>query len=610
MHVPYDIEDDIANPATVEKKVTMTVQSRTRKTKEEAESHGPDVPGDATIYTYTFGCGHNVSDGEYMAGQLIEAGYRVTDNFDIADAYLINSCTVKNPSEDHFVTLLRRSKGTGKPVVVAGCVPQADQQNKEWNDVSVVGVRHIDKVVDVVAEALRGNTVRLLSNNTGERIPTLALPKVRRNQFIEIIVINVGCLNHCTYCKTKAARGNLKSWPIEEVVDRVRQVLAEGVVEIRLTSEDTGAYGIDINTDIVALLDAIVEVLEGTNVMLRIGMSNPPYLLKHLHEVARIMNHPNVFAFIHIPVQSGSNAILSVMEREYSCEEFEQCVNIFREKVPDISISTDIICAFPGEGDEEWQETMDLCRRVVFPILNISRFYARRGTPAAAMPQIPTQIAKKRSVELTNFYNTYSLYDHLVGTTHSFWLTETAHDKHSLVGHTKTFVQVLVKPDTCNLGDYVTVQISRATKYSVFADVVAVDKDARMRLIEASKQKVLSSSTAKRSRSVKTTAHQSNTIIDSHATNKVPPPKTDCDAAVCCGGVCSEESADRNETERTSGQQAARNQRARFPSITASSQFHIPSFINNNRNGLLAAAAITSVVSVLVHRLLLTRKNM
>ena len=438
------------------------------------------------IFTHTFGCGHNVSDGEYMAGLLTNAGYQVTDTFEGADCYVINSCTVKNPSEDHFVTMLRKAKSTGKPVVVAGCVPQGDSSNKEWADVSILGVRHIDKTVDVVEQALKGTKVRMLSNETREAIPALALPKLRRNKFVEIIPINVGCLNHCTYCKTKAARGNLKSWPVDEIVDRVRRVLREGIVEIRLTSEDTGAYGIDIETNIVVLLEAIIRVLEGTKVMLRVGMSNPPYLLKHLQGVANVLNHPNVYAFIHIPVQSGSNAILDVMKREYSREEFDRCVNTFRERVPGISIATDIICAFPGEGQAEWQETVDLCEKIKFPVLNISRFYARRGTPAATMKQIPTDVSKKRSVELTALFNSYSTYDSLVGTTHSFWIVEVAHDKHNLVGHTKAFVQVLVDPSQAALGDYVTVRITSATKYSVTGVVVQADSVSAQPTLPAS----------------------------------------------------------------------------------------------------------------------------
>jgi threonylcarbamoyladenosine tRNA methylthiotransferase CDKAL1 len=454
------------------------------RTRSAADRAGTDVPGDATVFIHTFGCGHNVSDGEYMAGQLAEHGYRITDNFQVADCYVINSCTVKNPSEEHFVTMLRKAKQTGKPVVVAGCVPQGDQSNLEWSDVSVVGVRQIDRVTEVVTEALRGNTVRLFSDDTAkeprrsqslDHLPSLSIPKIRRNRFIEIIPINVGCLNNCTYCKTKHARGDLKSWSVADIVTRVRQVCAEGLVkEIRLTSEDVGAYGIDIGTNIVELLRAILLVVEGTHIMLRIGMSNPPYLLRHVDEVAQLLLHPNCYEFVHIPVQSGDNAILDVMKREYTVEEFLVCVNRIMAAVPGVSIGTDIICAFPGEGDAEWANTLSLVRRVKFPILNISRFYPRRGTPAAAMKQIPSDVAKRRTAEITALYNSYQTYDHLVGTVHTVCLLEVAHDKHHLVGHTKSYVQVLVDPASASLGEQVTVRIVGASKYSVTGVITAM----------------------------------------------------------------------------------------------------------------------------------------
>ncbi|RNF26401.1 putative tRNA modification enzyme [Trypanosoma conorhini] len=440
----------------------------------QRQDYGDGIPGNATVFVHTFGCGHNVSDGEYMAGLLAQSGYRVTDVFNGADVYLLNSCTVKNPSEEHFISMMNRVRAVGKPLVVAGCVPQADPKNTQWDDVSVIGVRSIDRVAQVVHEALQGHCVRLIgateqANRKQEpnELPPLDLPKIRRNRFIEIIPINVGCLNHCTYCKTKQARGDLRSWPIDSILSRVRSVLREGVKEIRLTSEDVGAYGIDINTDFVSLLRATVKELQGTDVMLRVGMSNPPYLLRQLDDFAALLKHPNVYEFMHIPIQSGSNRILEAMQREYNVEEFYECVRRIRSVVPNVTLATDIICAFPGEGEEEWRETMEVCAQVRFPVLNITRFYPRRNTPAAAMKQIPTEVAKRRTTELTEFFNSYRTFDHMIGEVHSVALLETAHDKHHLVGHTKGYVQVLVDPQEARVGENVTVVITSTTKYSV-----------------------------------------------------------------------------------------------------------------------------------------------
>lgn len=132
----------------------------------------------------------------------------------------------------------------------------------------------------------------------------LNLPKIRKNPFIEILPINTGCLNACTYCKTKHARGELGSYPVAEIIDRVDQAFDEDCVEIWLTSEDLGAYGRDIGTDLPTLLEEMVHHIP-SGCMLRLGMTNPPYILEHLDRIAAILKHPRVYSFLHVPVQSG-----------------------------------------------------------------------------------------------------------------------------------------------------------------------------------------------------------------------------------------------------------------------------------------------------------------
>ncbi|KAM0005619.1 putative tRNA (N(6)-L-threonylcarbamoyladenosine(37)-C(2))-methylthiotransferase [Helianthus debilis subsp. tardiflorus] len=270
------------------------------------------VPGTQTIFLKTFGCSHNQSDSEYMAGQLSSFGYAISDDAEGADLWLINTCTVKSPSQSAMDTLISKCKSAKKPLVVAGCVPQGSKDLKELEGVSIVGVQQIDRVVEVVEETLKGHEVRLLNRKT---LPALDLPKVRKNKFVEILPINVGCLGACTYCKTKHARGHLGSYTVDSLVGRVKSVVDDGVKEIWLSSEDTGAYGRDIGVNLPILLNAIVAALPTNgSTMLRIGMTNPPYILEHLKEIAHILCHPCVYSFLHVPVQSGSDAILTVSD--------------------------------------------------------------------------------------------------------------------------------------------------------------------------------------------------------------------------------------------------------------------------------------------------------
>jgi threonylcarbamoyladenosine tRNA methylthiotransferase CDKAL1 len=278
----------------------------------------PLIPGIQRVYVKTYGCSHNTSDSEYMMGLLSEYGYKVVEERNEWDVCIINSCTVKNPSQDAFINYVADAKSKGKKVVVSGCVPQGDRNIKGLEDCSMIGVTQIDRIVEVVEETLKGNKVRLLAK---KELPSLDLPKIRKNEMVEIIPINTGCLGSCTYCKTKHARGKLGSYAPEAIVKSALKACKEGVKEIWLTSEDTGAYGRDINTDLPTLVMDILKDLPN-DVMIRIGMTNPPYIMEHLDKMVRILNHPNVYAFLHLPVQAGSNSVLDKMNREYKIEDF------------------------------------------------------------------------------------------------------------------------------------------------------------------------------------------------------------------------------------------------------------------------------------------------
>lgn len=438
------------------------------------------VPGTQSIYLKTWGCAHNNSDSEYMAGILQSYGYNLTSDKDQADLILLNSCTVKTPSEDTFRNEIQHGKDNGQHVVVAGCVPQGAPKSEYLSGVSIIGVQQIDRVVEVVESALQGHTVRLLQQKkeAGKRVagPKLSLPKVRKNALVEIIPINSGCLNQCTYCKTKHARGDLVSYPPDEIVDRARQAFDEGCCEIWLTSEDTGTYGRDIGSSLPELLWKLVEVIPD-GCMLRVGMTNPPYILEHLSEMAKILQHPRVYGFLHVPVQSGSDSVLGEMKREYNREEFERVVTYLREQVPGVTIATDIICGFPGETEVDFEESMTLCDHYKFPSLFINQFFPRPGTPAAKMTRVDPVLVKKRTKRLTELFLSYEPYAHKVGDVQAVLVTERSHDKKHYVGHNKFYEQVLLPMHDNLLGKSVQVRIIKATKFSMEAELLQEEKE-------------------------------------------------------------------------------------------------------------------------------------
>lgn len=249
----------------------------------------------------------------------------------------------------------------------------------------------------------------------------------------------------------------------------------EGVQEIWLTSEDTGAYGRDIGTNIVELLILLISNLPKDK-MLRIGMTNPPYILEHLEGISHIMNHPQVFTFLHIPVQAGNDAVLERMNREYTVGEFEKVCDHLVEKVKDVALSTDIICGFPGETEEEFQGTLDILNKYKFPAVNISQFYARPGTVAQRMIQVNSNAKKDRSRRVTSLFESYKNMDHMLGKTERVFISEREmNNKHNgdiMVGHTKNYTKVIMPYNPELMGKAVTVRIEKALKWHVEGSIV------------------------------------------------------------------------------------------------------------------------------------------
>lgn len=232
-----------------------------------------------------------------------------------------------------------------------------------------------------------------------------------------------------------------------------------------------GTYGRDIGTSLPELLWQLVEVIPD-GCMMRVGMTNPPYILEHLDEIGRILASPKVYSFLHVPVQSGSDSVLGEMKREYNCKEFEQVVDVLRAKVPGVTIATDIICGFPTETETDFEETMKLCAKYKFPSLFINQFFPRPGTPAARMPRIPANLVKTRTKRLTDLFNSYQPYAQKVNEVQTVLVTEISHDRNHYVGHNKFYEQVLLPMKENLLGKSVQVRVTGATKFSVFAQLL------------------------------------------------------------------------------------------------------------------------------------------
>ena len=349
------------------------------------------------VFVKSFGCSTNLADGEVLAGCLVEAGYKLVNSVTSADVIIYNTCAVKGPTENRIIEILKRVPAN-KKVIIAGCLPLINFERlcKEVRFDGIVGPAAGDRIVEVVKRVFNGERVVALEGAVNAK-PSLNLPRLPLNPVISIIPVNYGCLGACAYCCVVFARGHLRSYGIQEIVERVKKDLAIGTREFWITSQDTACYGRDRGMNLAELLNTLCDV-EGS-FRVRVGMMTPNMVLDILGDLIQAFKNEKIFKFIHLPVQSGDDQILERMRRFYSVEGFKRIVNAFRASFPEMTLATDVICGFPGEDEEAFEKTLQLIGEVKPDIVNVSKFFARPRTAAAEMQEtfVPFQEIKRRS---------------------------------------------------------------------------------------------------------------------------------------------------------------------------------------------------------------------
>lgn len=437
------------------------------------------------IAIVTYGCAHNMADSETMAHYLVEAGYDVVglesdvqehnahaiaqknELLEKVDIILYNTCTVKNPSDDKFFSTLKKQH---KPVVIAGCIPQSQAHERWLKNYSALGVDQLESVVEVVKATLEGKTVHKLMRK--ENLKRNFLPRLRKNNLIAIIPLLQGCLGNCTYCKTKFARGHLKSYSLESILSQIKEALSQGLKEIWLTSEDNGTYGLDIGITLPQLLEKITTLPGEFKV--RIGMINPQYAYVYRHELADLLRHDCFYTYLHIPLQSADDDVLADMNRPYALTQFKEALAVIREKNPDISFATDIICGYPTETEEQFEHTLDYLKSETFAALNISKFYPRPGTPAASLKLLPTKEVKARSTKLSTWFSMVNFNGPLVGKTVEVFCNERGKYPRSYIARTQNYRQVILTSEENILGKKLLVQVTEATRDDLRASIISL----------------------------------------------------------------------------------------------------------------------------------------
>lgn len=349
------------------------------------------------VWIEAYGCSASMADSEMIGGILKEAGYEIATKKCESALNLIVTCSVKDTTEHKMMSRIRTMVKSGKPLVVAGCLPKADKSKIESasSSASLIGPNSIDKAPDAVRSALSGDRLVALKDSQLDKIN---IPRVRLNPVISIVEIANGCMSECTFCQTKIAKGRLRSYRIGDIVREIKSDIKSGCKEVWLSSTDNGCYGRDIDTNLVDLLQACCSI-EG-NFKIRVGMMNPMYLPAILDRMVSLFcENDKLFKFLHIPVQSGSDRVLRKMKRGHTSKTFIDTVQAFRDKIPEMTISTDIIVGFPSETEDDFKQTINLLERSQPDVVNISRYAARPKTEASGWKEmkVSSQVSKERS---------------------------------------------------------------------------------------------------------------------------------------------------------------------------------------------------------------------
>ena len=349
-----------------------------------------------TCCVTTFGCQMNSRDSEKICGILKQAGYEITDD-ETADLVIYNTCTVRDNANQRVYgrlgTLLgMKKKNPSKKIALCGCMMQepsvVDKIKESYSSVDLIfGTHNIYKFAELLCLMLeeRGMIIDIWKE-TDQIVEDL--PTYRKYPFKSGINIMFGCNNFCSYCIVPYVRGRERSRGSEDILNEIRNLASEGVVEIMLLGQNVNSYGKDLDEDITfARLLHKVEEIEGIH-RIRFMTSHPKDLSDEL--IAVMKQSKKICRHLHLPLQSGSSRILKLMNRKYTREQYLDLALKIREQIPDLSITTDIIVGFPGETKEDVDDTIKMIEEVGFDNAFTFIYSRRTGTPAASMESLMT----------------------------------------------------------------------------------------------------------------------------------------------------------------------------------------------------------------------------
>lgn len=439
------------------------------------------------VYIKTFGCQMNIYDSNRMRDTLGVLGYTETDKPEQADILLLNTCHIREKASEKLFSEIGRLKeikqeratqGLDTLLIIAGCVVQAngDELIKRAPAIDIaVGPQNYHQLPHLIAEFNRKKGRVVLADFPAESKFDY-LPQAQSSGASAFLAVQEGCDHFCSYCVVPYTRGCEYSRSAGEIMAEARQLVATGAKEIMLLGQNVNGWHGEGACDLGDIIRMIAEI-DGLE-RIRYTTSYPSEMTENIITAHRDVS--KLMPYIHLPIQSGSNTVLKAMNRQYTREQYLDIIDRFRAVRPDIAISSDFITGFPGETDADFEDTMDIVRRVGYASSFSFKFSARPGTPASLMRnQIPEAVKTERLIRLQELLLSQQkqFNQDTVGKTLEVLMIENGTEKGQISGYTPYLQNAHVAASKKYLGQIVSVQITGATATSLSGKIVAKQRD-------------------------------------------------------------------------------------------------------------------------------------
>ena len=432
---------------------------------------------DKKFFVRTYGCQMNEHDSEKIKGMLKSVGFSESDDINDADIVILNTCAIRENAHDKvfgFLGVLKHMKQS-KPNLLIGLCGCMAQEEVVVNDILnkykyvdfVCGTHNLDNMLSIIKNKIDTDK-RQIEVLSYEGDVVEGVPVVRDSKYSAWIDIIYGCDKFCTYCIVPYTRGKQRSRKVEDILCEVNKLVKDGYKEVTLLGQNVNAYGKDLKDGVT--FDKLLEEVAKTNIeRVRFVTSHPWDFTDEMIRIIR--DYKNVMPYVHLPVQSGSDKILKLMGRRYTKESYLDLALKIREMIPNVSLTTDIIVGFPGETEEDFNETLDVVEKCKYDSAFTFIYSPRENTPAAKMNDpIPLSVKQERLQRLNEIVNKYALINNekLVGQVVPVLIEGESQKGNGLyAGYTDTMKLTNVKCDKEDIGKIINVKITEAKTWSL-----------------------------------------------------------------------------------------------------------------------------------------------